>query len=479
MMIRQRRGKDAEYYDPTLEVETSSRPTRSTTDNNKPRQKKDIDFLSKSALYFLQQRQQRVVPGLVLLLLLFLFRIFFYFVQVREESNTTNIHPYQFDIPPIQHASDTYHVLACPLEPPPEYPREYPILTVLNNWNPKDIDNPPRHVYQGICIFDVSSASSTMEQERIHHQIQAYQTAEVPFVVRNHPDVVTAVEKWNHPHYLESKLHGHHFLATLSNTTDVTYFSMNSNYTVVPPDFVPPTTTAPMTFDEWIQQQAEDEHGNTHHHQDRNYNYKYAYLRLDACLEGRTKCDSTYQGDPTLDPADFIYEDLSFFHPHHTTTTQTIPFPTINASHTRGIQCRFASPGLTAANHFDNERNFLSLLRGERRYLLGHPRNCPTMYLYPPKHPYERHTQVDWTAIAEEEEASSRVRQQQEQFPDFANTTINEIVLHAGDILYLPTYWFHHIISLTVNVQCNTRSGYSVEYDQLIYDCGFFYDFPE
>ena len=65
-----------------------------------------------------------------------------------------------------------------------------------------------------------------------------------------------------------------------------------------------------------------------------------------------------------------------------------------------------------------------------------------------------------------------------ELYPDFSKTTINEVVVSAGDVLYLPTYWFHHIISLELNYQCNTRSGYSVEYDQMIYDCGFFYDFP-
>ena len=36
---------------------------------------------------------------------------------------------------------------------------------------------------------------------------------------------------------------------------------------------------------------------------------------------------------------------------------------------------------------------------------------------------------------------------------------LHEVVLHAGEMLYLPTYWNHNIVSLGLNMQCNTRSG--------------------
>lgn len=111
------------------------------------------------------------------------------------------------------------------------------------------------------------------------------------------------------------------------------------------------------------------------------------------------------------------------------------------------------------------------MIQGERRYLLSHPRNCPNLYLYPQKHPLERHTKIDW---------SINPNNKWTQFPKFIHATMNECVLQAGDVLYLPTYWFHTIVSLsTINYQCNTRSGYSIDYDQIIYDCGFFYDFPD
>jgi hypothetical protein len=211
-----------------------------------------------------------------------------------------------------------------------------------------------------------------------------------------------------------------------------------------------------MTFAEW-QTQAND-----------MQKQQFAYLRLDACLPDKN-CDSTYRGNPEkIDNADFIYQDLPFFHPGERSNQS---WYSIDSTKARGVQCRFGTPGLIAETHFDNERNYIAMLRGERRFLLAHPKSCPDLYLYPQKHPLERHTRVDWATV-------STNKTYQNQYHSFSNATINEVVLTAGDVLYLPTYWFHHIVSLTLNYQCNTRSGYSVEYDQAIYDCGFFYDFP-
>ena len=103
----------------------------------------------------------------------------------------------------------------------------------------------------------------------------------------------------------------------------------------------------------------------------------------------------------------------------------------------------------------------IALLGGERRYILSHPKECKLLALYPKGHPSGRHSAVDWSDP------------DIDQFPQFADAKANEIVLQAGDVLYLPTYWFHYIISLEMNFQCNTRSGISSEYRRFIKDCGF------
>jgi hypothetical protein len=335
----------------------------------------------------------------------------------------------------------------------------------------------------------------------VQRQIRNYQAAEVPFVVRKDPQVRRAVSRWSDPGYLLSQFEGKVFQATLSNTTIMTYYSLNPDYNTIPEHFVSPTRNVPMSYKEWYELATNTTSTTTSTSRvNNNENQsKYAYLRLDACLADKN-CDSTYRGNPKLDNADFIYEDLDFFRPegYQTNNLNTVPqnrqyaspsLYSIDSNKSRGINCRFATPGLTAESHFDNENNYIAMLLGQRRYLLGHPKNCPTMYLYPQKHPLERHTQVDWSNQSgsvnrRHDDDRSRggafdAKKANEEYPHFSRTTINEVVLTAGDVLYLPTYWFHHIVSLTeLNYQCNTRSGYSVAYDQTIYDCGFFYDFP-
>jgi ribosomal protein L16 Arg81 hydroxylase len=55
----------------------------------------------------------------------------------------------------------------------------------------------------------------------------------------------------------------------------------------------------------------------------------------------------------------------------------------------------------------------------------------------------------------------------------FQKLRANEVILQPGDVLYLPTYWIHYIISLNVNFQCNTRSGITADFNAEIKRCGF------
>ena len=81
--------------------------------------------------------------------------------------------------------------------------------------------------------------------------------------------------------------------------------------------------------------------------------------------------------------------------------------------------------------------------------------------MYQNPHPSARHSAVDWSDP------------DLEQYPAFAHAQVNEIVLQAGDTLYLPTYWLHYIISLGINYQCNGRSGTTEENATHFHQCGF------
>lgn len=71
------------------------------------------------------------------------------------------------------------------------------------------------------------------------------------------------------------------------------------------------------------------------------------------------------------------------------------------------------------------------------------------MSLYKQDHPSARHSNFDWSTG----DASL--------FPDtFVHRAKgSEVVLQSGDALYLPPRYFHFIVSLELNMQCNTRSG--------------------
>ncbi len=43
------------------------------------------------------------------------------------------------------------------------------------------------------------------------------------------------------------------------------------------------------------------------------------------------------------------------------------------------------------------------------------------------------------------------------------NSMAIETVLKAGEVLYIPSHWFHYIVSLQKSAQCNVRSGREFE----------------
>jgi ribosomal protein L16 Arg81 hydroxylase len=151
---------------------------------------------------------------------------------------------------------------------------------------------------------------------------------------------------------------------------------------------------------------------------------------------------------------DWIYEDLPFFLPKKN-------FFMVQPEDYRGINCRLGSKGIIAETHYDFSRNFILILRGQKRYVLAHPNQCQNLELHPPGHPSARHSSVNW---------SDPSAWGQGNFPQ---AMVNEVIMQAGDILYLPTAWFHFIVSLNMNYQCNARSGITLDYEEDIQDCGF------
>jgi hypothetical protein len=195
-----------------------------------------------------------------------------------------------------------------------------------------------------------------------------------------------------------------------------------------------PTENVDITFDEWYRHAVELESAPD------TTNAEHWYFRLNGEYEGRNG---------------FLYDELPFFTPNESS------FFMVDPSDQRGINCRFGSKGIIAELHYDFSRNFILLMKGQKRYIIAHPNQCRNMELHPAGHPSARHSRINWSDPKDW------------QTGRFGEAMVSEIVLQAGDALYLPTSWFHFIVSLNLNYQCNARSGVTYETQEAIHQCGF------
>ncbi|KAL3810687.1 hypothetical protein ACHAXA_003291 [Cyclostephanos tholiformis] len=210
----------------------------------------------------------------------------------------------------------------------------------------------------------------------------------------------------------------------------------------------PPTEMLRMTYLEWLEHAnvTDDKLGPDNPHW---------YFRLIGCGNMGEK---TADGSCDKGSSEWLFDELPFFQPRNGDERS---FYLVQPEEQMGIHCRFGMRGVIAENHFDLSRNAIALLAGRRRYILAHPSQCGNMNLLPRGHPSARHSAVDWS------------NPDLEGFPTFVNARVNEIIMFPGDVLYLPTNWFHFIVSLELNMQCNTRSGGEEIYRDEITKCGF------
>lgn len=424
-------------------------------------------------------------------------------------------------------ARTDYDIHNCPEHPPEGYPVQWSVLDVLHNWSP-DNATPHHSIFQGICNFDYRTEL---------HKAENYRRAELPFVMRNDPSVARAAERWNHPGYLEQLLMGeedikrraeyspnNHFMFWVDRRSNKERararkslqeqrehgedahagFGRGDQETLnaarhaqeklneikekikvarehaseydddedneakdeverlerqlqgakeevhekAMENWQPPTEMLRMTYLEWL------EHANVTDDQLGPDNPHW-YFRLIGC--GKMDKNGA-SGSCDKGSSEWLYDELPFFQPR---SGEDRPFYIIEPNHQMGIHCRFGMKGVIAENHFDLSRNAITLLAGQRRYILAHPNQCLNLNLLPRGHPSARHSAVDWSDP------------DLDTYPTFKQAQVNEIVMQPGDVLYLPTNWFHYIISLELNMQCNTRSGGEKLYREEIDVCGF------
>ena len=100
----------------------------------------------------------------------------------------------------------------------------------------------------------------------------------------------------------------------------------------------------------------------------------------------------------------------------------------VDAEQQRGIHCRFGMAGIIAEAHYDSGRNVISMQRGSKRYVLSPPTECANLHILKDG-PSARHSGIDWSDPA--------------QVGGLGAALGTEIVISAGDALYVPALWFH------------------------------------
>mgnify|MGYP005990417463 CR=1 FL=1 len=121
-------------------------------------------------------------------------------------------------------------------------------------------------------------------------------------------------------------------------------------------------------------------------------------------------------------------------------------------SDVRGLHCRFGSPGTIAEGHWDGHLNFVAILGGAKRYILMPPTECKHTAVMGAG-PSSRHFGYDGSDLRTLYDPS------RSSFQDYNEARAVETVLQEGEVLYIPSYFMHWIVSLTPNYQCNCRSG--------------------
>ncbi|CAM9184918.1 unnamed protein product, partial [Phaeothamnion confervicola] len=333
----------------------------------------------------------------------------------------------------------------CPPQPAAGYPKEYPIMDVLRHWGTDDAGRvPPKH-FLSICRFDYQKEFETA---------QRYRDAEVPFIVYNVPALDETVKLWADPNYLTEELRKAGYRTQTERSVD-NHFMYHTSKKGRPKGWVPPTSKVQMTYPEWLGRALMDD-GDDNETEgvddgaDRDSGDGGGDGKGNGEEGGGDDGDGGDGGDKkrrreegekavhyyfrvSEEPGKsngFVARSVSFLAPGDGKSTLFLKDPKSQ----KGIHCRFGMHGVIAEAHHDGSRNAVAMVSGRRRWILAHPRNCHSLHEYPPGHPSSRHSAVDFS------------RPDLDKFPRFPETTVNEVILRAGEVLYVPTDWVHYIV---------------------------------
>lgn len=294
------------------------------------------------------------------------------------------------------------------------YPQYRSLLDVVEGWNPDDPD-PPSGFIEMLQHFNYSDPNDMIAAIK-------FREAEVPFKIFNVPEFDSVAVKWD-DHYLSLQFRSLVQSRRVERSRNNHFMYWNANLRSNIRFYEPPTEYIDdMPFDRWLRIAQHADSSKV-----KNESVHYYFMS---------------NAPPGSKSGSFISRDLGLL------SADENNFFVFNVEANKGIQCRFGMRGIIAEAHYDSGRNMVAMLKGAKRYILNPPRECKNLGLIvDKKHPSYRHSTIDWSNI---DQATSE---------GFASVDAVDTILQKGEVLYIPSYWFHYIVSLKYSIQCNSRSG--------------------
>jgi len=136
--------------------------------------------------------------------------------------------------------------------------------------------------------------------------------------------------------------------------------------------------------------------------------------------------------------------DREFYVPHEPIQRfprlcQDVTFPTpLEESR---VNIWFGSANTLSGLHHDRSPNWYAQVFGEKRFILFSPDQVNSLY--------------PQSGILGHASAVDPVQPDLKAFPRFAEAKPIEVTVKAGEVLFLPSFWWHHVTSLSVSISVN------------------------
>jgi hypothetical protein len=332
---------------------------------------------------------------------------------------------------------------------PEQYPFLDPMEELLKRWPQDSIDDPPSPFIEKLMHFNYSDPNELRMAEK-------YRNAELPFKVYDVPELKTARAKWTDD-YVAANFDGvgkdkgssSLFSKTKSSRSQGNCQESHDNFfafftpigwqmsTMGPP----PYRNNDWTYEKW------STHARYADATGLSFDQPHFYWQAGVPRTER------YQ--PT-DEWGFVSQDLPMF------SSTDANFFQFEPEEQKGIQCRFGERGVTAATHYDAGRNMIAMITGAKRYILSPPRECGKLGIVTARgNTLFRHSLLNFGHISYlDNDKGKDMPSQEKGWLERSKTALAvETVLKAGEVLYIPSHWFHYITSVQKSAQCNVRSG--------------------